>query len=81
MGSLSKLAFNRYQMRSAKGIQRYWLLMSLAHLIACTGCGESMPFEEGYAFISRRIQEERLFYIYQCGERHVHFKEVLALVA
>ena len=81
VGSLSKLAFNRYQMRSAKGIQRYWLLMSLAHLIACTGCGESMPFEEGYAFISRRIQEERLFYIYQCGERHVHFKEVLALVA
>ncbi len=79
--SKGKLAFNRYQMRSAKGIQRYWLLMSLAHLIACTGCGESMPFEEGYAFISRRIQEERLFYIYQCGERHVHFKEVLALVA
>lgn len=30
-----------------KGIRRYWLLTSLAHLIACTGCGETMSFEDG----------------------------------
>ena len=79
--SKEKLAFDRYQVRSAKGIQRYWLLMSLAHLIACTGCGENMSFEDGYAYIYRHIQEERLRFIYQCGAKHMSFEEVLALVA
>ena len=76
-----KLAFDRYQVRSSKGIQRYWLLMSLAHLIACTGCGRTMSFEDGYTYIYSHIQEERLRFIYQCGERHVLFEEVMALVA
>ena len=55
--SKDKLALDRYQIRSSKGIQRYWLLMSLAHLIACTGCGEAMSFEDGYTYfiaISKR---------------------------
>lgn len=55
--------------------------MSLAHLIACTGCGEAMCFEDGYAYIHNHIQEERLRFIYQCGVRHVLFEDVLALVA
>jgi hypothetical protein len=55
--------------------------MSLAHLLACTGCGETMSFEDGYAYIYGRIQEDRLRFIYQCGARHVLFEEVLALVA
>lgn len=79
--SKNKLAFDRYQIRSSEGIRRYWLLMSLAHLIACTGCGETMSFEDGYAHIYSRIQEERLRFIYQCGARHVLFEEILALVA
>ena len=79
--SKDKLAFDRYQIRSSKGIRRYWLLMSLAHLIACTGCDETMSFEDGYAYIYGHIQEERLHFIYQCGVRHVLFEEVLALVA
>lgn len=79
--SQNKLAFDRYQIRSSKGIRRYWLLMSLAHLIACTGCGETMSFEDGYAYIYDHIQEERLRFIYLCGARHVLFEEVLALVA
>ena len=76
-----KLAFDRYQIRSSKGIQRYWLLMSLAHLIACTGSGEALSFEDGYAFFHDHIQEERIGYIYQCGVRHVLFADVLASVA
>ena len=79
--SKDKLAFDRCQVRSAEGIRRYWLLMSLAHFIACTSCGEAMSFEDGYAFISSHIQEERLRYIYQCGARHICFEEILALVA
>ena len=79
--SKDKLSFDRYQIRSSKGIHRYWLLMSLAHLIACTGCGETMPFEDGYAYIQNQIQKERLHFIYQCGARNILFDEVLALVA
>lgn len=55
--------------------------MSLAYLIACTSCGETMPFEDGYAYIYSHIQEERLCFIYQCGARLMLFEEVLALVA
>ncbi len=79
--SKNKLAFDKYQVRSSEGIRRYWLLMSLAHLIACTGCGRAMSFEEGYAYIYNHIEKERLQFIYQCGARHVLFEDVLALVA
>ena len=79
--SKDRLAFDRYQLRSSKGIRRYWLLMSLVHLVACTGCGETMSYKDGYAYIYSHIQEERLCFIYQCGARHVLFEEVLALVA
>lgn len=40
-----------------------------------------MSFEDGYAYIYSHIQEERVRFIYQCGTRHIHFEEVLALVA
>ena len=79
--SKDKLSFDRYQIRSSEGIRRYWLLMSLAHLLACTGCGETMSFEDGYAYIYSHIQEERLHFIYQCGARHVLFEDIFALVA
>lgn len=75
------LAFEGYQIRSAQGIRRYWLLMSLAHFLCCTGTGKVCPFEDGYAFFRQKIQEERIEYLYQCGVRHVPLEEVLALVA
>lgn len=40
-----------------------------------------MSFEDGYAYIYSHIQVGRLCFIYQCGERHVPFEDVLALVA
>lgn len=64
----NKLAFDRYQICSSKGIRRYWLLMSMAHLIACTGYGETMSFEDGYAYIYNHIQEERLRFMYLCDK-------------
>jgi len=79
--SKNKLAFEKYQIRSSKGIKRYWLLMSLAHFIACTGNGRIMPFEEGHAFLHDSIIEERIRYIYQCGVKRVDITNVLALVA
>jgi len=76
-----RLAFDKYQVRSSKGIRRYWLLMSLAHLLACIGCDETMSFEDGYAYIYSHIQEERIRFVYQCGARHIGFEQVIALVA
>lgn len=76
-----KLAFDQYQIRSSKGIQRYWLLMSLAHFIACTGGEKQLSFEGGHTYFHDKIQEERISYIYQCGVRHVPLADVLALVA
>ena len=78
--SKGKLAFDQYQIRSAQGIRRYWLLMSLAHLICCTGTGKKLPFEEGYAFFQKQIQIERIEYYYKCGARHVPMDDVLTLV-
>ena len=46
--SKDKLALDRYQIRSAQGIRRYWLLMSFAHFICVTGTGEFCSFEKGY---------------------------------
>ena len=79
--SKGRLAFGRYQIRSSKGIQRYWLLMSLAHFIACTGNGKPVSFEDGYAYFYRRLQEERIAYVYQCGKKQIPFADVLELVA
>jgi len=79
--SKNQLALDGYQIRSSKGIRRYWLLMSLAHFIACTGSGEMLSFEDGYTFFYNCIQEERIHYIYQCGARNIAFKDVLAMVA
>ena len=76
-----KLAFDRYQVRSSQGIRRYWLLMSLAYLIACIGCDETMSFKDGYAYIYSHIQKERIRFVYQCGARHIGFEQVKALVA
>ena len=51
------LALDSYQIRSVKGIKRYWLLMSLAYYIACTSVDtkSSSSFDEfrkmaGYFF-------------------------------
>lgn len=77
--SKGKLAFNRYQIRSAQGIRRYWLLMSLAHFICCIGTGENLPFEEGYACFQKHLLSERIEYFYQCGAKHIPLEEVLSV--
>lgn len=77
--SKSRLAFDQYQIRYSKGIKRYWLLMSLAHLLCCTGTGRILSFKEGYAFFENQLQAERIEYLYLCGARHIPLKDVLAL--
>ena len=44
----TRLALDTYQIRSSKGIQRYWLLMSMAHYICVISTGQYQSFQEGY---------------------------------
>ena len=70
---------NTYQIRTSKGIRRYWLLMSLAHLICCTGTGKCLPFEKGYAIFQKQLRAEKIEYIYQCGVRNASLEDLLTL--
>ena len=76
-----KLAMDKYQIRSSTGIRRYWLLMSLAHLLCCTGLGCYQSFEDGYACFARGIMLERVTYIYKCGAIGVPLNKVLPFAA
>ena len=76
-----KLAFDKYQIRSSIGIKRFWLLMSMTHFLCCTGSGEVLSFEDGYAFFQRELLKERTEFIYRCGYAHIPLEKVLALVA
>ena len=46
----TKLAFDKYQIRSAKGIKRFWLITSLAYLLACY-TSNSYDFSDGYTIL------------------------------
>jgi len=62
-----RLAFDKYQIRSSKGIQRFWLIASLAHLLAC--CASStFHFSEGYKIIVSKIQEEQITFIFHFAQ-------------
>lgn len=77
------LAFDKYQIRSSKGICRFWLLMSLVHFICCTvedKCGALAGFEDGYAYLCKKIREEQIGYLYDCSARNVPLQDVLPLV-
>ncbi len=76
----TKLAFDKYQIRSAKGIQRFWKITSLAYLIACCN-SQSFDFSEGYSILMRKISVEQIFFIYSCGASGVDFTHFLASVS
>lgn len=75
------LAFDRYQIRSSRGIRRFWLLMSLAHLICCVGTGQTLPFQDGFVSLQRALTVERISFIYQCGVSRIPLEDVLAFAA
>ncbi len=75
----NKLALESYQIRSAKGIQRYWLLMSLAHYICVMGTGKSCSFENGYHQICDIIQQEKYRYLFQFAKASNNFESFMKL--
>lgn len=76
-----KLALNGYQIRSLNGIRRYWLLMSLAHLLCCIGSGDTMPFCNGYSRWNAILHNEQVRFIYQCGSDRADINQLLIPVA
>ena len=68
-----KLALDSYQIRSAQGIKRYWLLMSLAHFMCAVGTGRFCSFETGYHEICDTIQLEKYRYLFQCAKESNDF--------
>ena len=76
----TKLALDKYQIRSEKGIRSFWLLTSLAYLIACF---ESLSFDftQGYDVISQKIFEEHLFFVFNFQKNGGDFDSLLSMVA
>ena len=74
-----KLALDTYQIRSAKGIRRYWLLMSPAHYICVMGTGKFCSFENGYHQICDIIQQEKYRYLFQCAKASSNFESFMKL--
>jgi len=75
------LALGKYQVRSSDGVKRFWLIMSLIHLLCCTGAGGYMSFADGYSFFQRELHRERITFIYQCGSNNIPLNDVIDLIA
>lgn len=74
-----KLALNRYHIRSAQGLRRYWLSMSLAHYICVMGTGEACSFAKGYHLICDIIRQEMYRYLFQCVKKSNDFDSFMKL--
>ena len=76
-----KLALDSYQIRSAQGICRYWLIMSLAHYICVAGTDELCSFENGYHQICDIIDHEKYQYLFRCAKECDDFNSFMSLIA
>ena len=76
-----KLALDSCQIRSAQGIGRFWLLMSLAHFMCVTGTGKSCSFENGYHQICDIIRLEKYHYLFLCAKGCHDFDSFMKSVA
>ena len=66
-----KLALDKYQIRSATGIRRFWLLMSLTHFLCCVGKGVLRSFSAGYAYWQNLVLRNAVQYVYNCGKNAI----------
>lgn len=72
--SKSKLAFDTYQIRSQKGIERYWRIMSFTYYLCCTCKGEYCCFEDGYQYLSQLLAVEYLEQLYKLSKSCCSFE-------
>ena len=74
-----KMALDGYQLCSAQGIKRYWLLMSPAHFMCIAGTGEFCSFETRYHKICGIVQLEKYRYLFQCAKESDDFDSFIKL--
>ena len=74
------LGFNKYQIRSIKGIQRLWLLQSLVHLICTIGLHQAMKFGDGLNQIRKQTKISNVSWIYQCAKSKIPLCDVLKVL-
>ena len=74
-----RLALNQYQIRSEKGIQRLWLIASLAYLLACCS-SNAFNFSEGYKKIASKIQEEQIAFIFHFAQNSGSIPALLEMI-
>jgi hypothetical protein len=73
--------FGKYQIRSIKGIERLWTLMSLFHLLCVTISEADMNFGSGLQILRRSIHDDKVTFIYYSALNHLPLKYVLELCA
>lgn len=66
-----KLALNKYQIRSKKGIRRFGLLMSVVHYLCRVDTGTLRSLADGYRFWSSTLCASRVQFIYACGKANL----------
>ncbi len=69
----NSLGFDKYQIHKEKGIKRFWLLLSMAHLFFTIGTGTLTTFSNGRAIIHKSVQEDTLRFIYNSAQKGVDF--------
>jgi hypothetical protein len=74
-----RLALNKYQIRSEKGIQRLWMIASFAHLLACCS-SNAFNFFEGYEKIASKIQEEQISFIFHFAQNGGSIPALLEMI-
>ena len=75
------LGFEKYQIRSIKGIERLWTIMSLCHLLCSTGLESNLPFGVGLLSLRKNISKEKIIFICQSALKGVPIMDICDLCA
>lgn len=78
--SKTTLSWDKYQIRTRTGVERYWLIMSLVHYMCCTCTGKYCAFEDGYHYFRKKIKEEQITALYQNIRKGMSLEDVLKMV-
>lgn len=78
--SKRKLALDKYQVRTRRDTERYWLIMSLVHLMCCSCKADGNSFESGYQHLQQVIRKERVTKLYISIHEGMLLDDVLQLV-
>lgn len=73
----TNLGFNKYQIRSIKGIKRLWLLQSFVHLFCTLGLGKHTKFGAGLRYVRNQTKLEKILWVYECAKSNVPVTDVL----